>query len=64
MRSEARVREKFHALVDQRDECTKGSAAYKILDERIVALAWVINHPKVRELLLTDDVFALLDCVS
>lgn len=45
MRSEDEIQAKFDELVLQRDKCKKGSAARKILNDNVRALAWVLHHP-------------------
>jgi hypothetical protein len=64
MRSLDEIREKFDALVLQRDALTNGSAARRLANHRVMALGWVLEHPKVPDLLLSKDTVDLLDCLS
>lgn len=64
MKTEQEIRETFHEMVVQRDSCTQGSSAHEILNQRLRALAWVIGHPLVAEILLSEDALDLLDCVG
>jgi hypothetical protein len=54
----------FGKMVTQRDGCTKGSAAHEVLNQRVRALAWVLDHPKVPGILLEQAAIDLLDCVG
>jgi hypothetical protein len=63
VKTEETIRTKFEALVKQRDACEKPSAARDMLNERIRGLAWVLEHPQVTELLLSDGAKSLYECV-
>jgi len=64
MKSEDVIQAKFNELVQQRDSCEVGSAARRILNERLLTLAWVLDHHLARELLLSEKQKAILECVS
>jgi hypothetical protein len=58
------VLDAFHDVVAQRDAATKSSAAYDMLAQRAISLAWVLNHAEVEEVTLNEDAFRILDCVG
>ena len=64
MRSEQSVREKMDELIKQRDVCERGSAARKTLNQRVYALAWVLEREEIEDLVIDEEVRKLLDCVS
>ncbi|MHC4117569.1 MAG: hypothetical protein ACYSWO_08675 [Planctomycetota bacterium] len=64
MKTEEEIRAKFYGLVVQRDCATQGSTAWSMLNQRIIALGWVLDHPKVDEIIMDDDAFKILDCVG
>ena len=64
MRDNKEIKAKFDELVAQRDACDKHSAARKMLNNRVLALGWVLNHPKVPEIKLSDEAILIYDCVS
>jgi hypothetical protein len=64
MKTLKEIRDKFDALVRQRDTLTDGSAARAMVNQRITALAWVIDHSDVPELLLSQDAADLFDCLA
>jgi hypothetical protein len=63
MKTEKTIRAKFDALVKQRDDCVKPSSARDMLNERVRALAWVLEHPQVTELLLPEETKKLYECL-
>ena len=64
MKTQEEVRDKFDALIRQRDYLTNSSAARRTVNQRITALAWVLDNSQVPELLLAPGVVDLLDCLS
>lgn len=64
MRTEEEIRLKFDELVEQRDSCTEGSSARRILNHRLQGLAWVIKHPDMPDIAFTQATLNLLDCVG
>jgi len=64
MRSEAEVRAAFDDLVRQRDESPKGSTARDTANQRVMALAWVLHHPKVDTIIFTQQALDLYKCLS
>ena len=63
MKTEQEIRAKFSELVVQRDSCPDPSASRDMLNQRIRGLAWAIDHPLVREIVLSDDAKTIYDCV-
>lgn len=64
MKTESEVRKEFDALIVQRDSCTEGSAARKMLAQRILAIGWVIEHPKVESIRMDVNTLSFLDCLT
>jgi hypothetical protein len=64
MKTEQEIKKEFYALAVQRDCCTKGSVAREMLNQRLKALAWVMEHPDAPEILLDEDTRSFLDCVG
>jgi hypothetical protein len=64
MKTEQEIRAKFNELVEQRDKCPDCSASREMLNQRIRGLAWVIEHPLVTEIVLSDDARNIYDCLS
>jgi hypothetical protein len=62
LRSEEEVIKKFDALVRQRDDARPCTAARNMLDQRVCALAWALNHEKVKDLVFDDEMFDFYSC--
>ncbi len=54
MKTEQVIREKFHELIVQLDSCKKGSVVRETLTQRLVALMWVIDHPLMPEICVSQ----------
>jgi len=63
-RTHLQIVAKFDELVEQRDKAEPYSAARKMLNERVRALGWVLQHPEVSELTLTSEAFDIYNCLS
>lgn len=54
----------FDALVKQRDESPTGSTARDTTNQRALALAWVLNHPEVPNIVMEAQSLELYKCLS
>jgi len=63
MRSKDEIRTEFSKCVAKRDTCPKGSQVRRILNERIVALAWVLERPEVPDVIPSEEVISLMECL-
>lgn len=64
MRFEEEVRAKMNELIERRALCPdKYCASYRMLNERATALAWVLKHPKVTDIVPSADIQGLFDCL-
>ena len=62
-RSEEEVRSELRRLFEQRDAVAENPTARQKVNDRIAALAWVLQHEKVPTLVLSDEAVAFLECL-
>lgn len=64
MRTEAEIKAAFNALLDQRDASERGTAAWEMTNQRMTALAWVLQNPKVPQIVLSEQGLRFFNCLS
>lgn len=63
MKSEQEIENELALIAKQYEGATKGSASYKILYERAIALMWVLERDHIRKktLVLRDEKFRFFE---
>jgi len=64
MKTQTEIEAKIQELIAQRDQCPETSSAAMWLHQRIVALLWACDDPRVMELVLTDEARLLFSSLS
>ncbi len=61
-RPDSEIQQELDALLKQRDSLPSDATLRKEVTHKIVALAWVLRDPKVKGLVLSEEVMGFYGC--
>ena len=62
MKTEEEIKENLRKLLEQHETCELGTFK-KLVHQRAVTLAWVLDNPKAKDVVFTEDTKMIFECL-